>query len=96
MSEYLPIAMRPVTLSKEDWGEIFYALYTKAHDIRAGEYGEEDEPGDHHNWPAWLERIMNAIGPDGAEAAARGVAACDRTEPARPELAGPRPGNCRS
>jgi len=90
MPENQSSSIRPVTLTEHDWEEIYYALDTKFRAIHRGKYGDEDEPGDHRNWADHLERIMNAVGPDGTEAAARGVEPCYTTEPSSAESQGPR------
>jgi hypothetical protein len=68
---------RPVVLTVDEWIEIYYALDTKVYDIRDGKYDEEDDPEFPNQWAGQLERIMRTIGPDGTEAAARGVEPCD-------------------
>lgn len=88
-----PRSMRPVVLKEEDWTEIYYALYTRVGTLRTGDYGGNDERGDHRNSAESLERIMDAIGPDGTEAAARGVEPSHRFGPASPPPC-PRPPSC--
>lgn len=54
----------PVELSREDWAEIYYALESK---IVSGLAVADPE------WRGYLEAIMEKIGPDGEEAAKKGV-----------------------
>ena len=63
-----------ISLTREDWSEIYYALETKSRVLRQGRYGLEDKPGQDAKWIAHLESVKQAIGPDGAAAAQRGVA----------------------
>jgi hypothetical protein len=63
----------PVALTRDEWIEIFCALDAKVYDLRNGRYEEEDDPGFLNDWADQLERIMKTIGPNGTEAAARGV-----------------------
>lgn len=63
-----------INLTREDWSEIYYALETKSRVLRQGRYGLEDKPGQDGKWIAHLEAVKQAIGPDGAAAARRGVA----------------------
>ncbi len=70
-----------VTLSREDWAEIYYALNTKAGLIENGEYGccEHKETDDEcpercdESWVAHLRAIMDKIGADGTDALTTGV-----------------------
>lgn len=96
MIEDHPVVNRPIGLTETDWQEIYQALNSKVTAIREGQYDDEDEPGFPAEWADWLDRIMDAIGPDGKEAAARGVEPCDMFELARrasAESGGPRPPN---
>ena len=63
-----------IILTREDWCEIYCALETKSLALRQGRYGPEDEPGQDAEWIAHIEAVKQAIGPDGAAAAQRGVA----------------------
>ncbi len=63
-----------ISLTREDWSEIYYALETKSRALRQGRYGPEDEPGQDAAWTAHVEAVKQRIGPDGATAAERGVA----------------------
>jgi hypothetical protein len=62
-----------ISLTLEDWSEIYYALETKSLVLRQGSYGAEDKPGDDAQWLAQIEAIRRKIGPDGATAARKGV-----------------------
>jgi hypothetical protein len=62
-----------ILLTADDWQEIYYALETKRIGIKEGKFGPEDEPGHNKKWIAQLESIEAKIGPDGEEAAKRGV-----------------------
>ena len=63
-----------ISLTREDWSEIYYALETKARALRQGKYGPEDKPGQDTEWIAHIEAVKQRIGPDGNTAAQRGVA----------------------
>jgi hypothetical protein len=63
-----------ISLTREDWCEIYYALEAKSLALREGKYGPEDEPGQDAKWIAHLEAVRDKIGPDGSSAAHRGVA----------------------
>lgn len=63
-----------ISLTQEDWAEIYYALETKSLALRRGEYRPEDRPSQDAEWIAHIEAVKQAIGPDGATAARRGVA----------------------
>ena len=65
--------LEPVTLSREDWAEIYYALDSKRIAVVNGEYGSEIEAGENRRWTAHLDDIIERIGPDGEDAAANGV-----------------------
>jgi len=62
-----------ISLTREDWAEIYYALETKSRALRQGKYGAEDNPGQDAEWIAHIEAVKQAIGPDGAAAAHQGV-----------------------
>ena len=63
-----------ITLTRKDWAEIYYALETKSLALRQGKYRPEDKSRQDAEWIAHLEAVKEAIGPDGATAAQRGVA----------------------
>ena len=65
--------LEPVTLSREDWAEIYYALDSKRLAVKNGEYGPEIEAGETNRWTAHLDGIIEKIGPDGEDAADNGV-----------------------
>ena len=72
---------KPVALTRGDWEEISASLYTKAEALRQGQYRPCLEHGPKCTacdtaWIEHLERISEAIGPDGADAIERGVAPC--------------------
>ena len=54
-----------ISLTPEDWAEIYYALDTKSSLLKQGSYGLDDEPGATAKWIAHLEAIKQKIGPDG-------------------------------
>jgi hypothetical protein len=62
-----------ISLTQEDWAEIYYALETKSLALRQGIYGREDKTGQDAEWIAHIEAVKQTIGPDGAAAARRGV-----------------------
>ena len=62
-----------ISLTREDWSEIYYALETKSLALRQGRYGPEDKPGQDAEWIAHIEAVKQTIGPDGASAAHEGV-----------------------
>lgn len=62
-----------ISLTREDWCEIHYALESKSLALRQGKYGSRDEPGEDAKWIAHLEAVRQKIGPDGATAAYEGV-----------------------
>jgi hypothetical protein len=62
-----------ISLTREDWSEIFYALESKALAVRRGHYGSEEAPGADAKWIAHLNELTEKIGPDGADAAHEGV-----------------------
>jgi hypothetical protein len=72
----------PVTLSKADWVEIYYALDTKIGLIENGDYGDCDHVEAGVDCPercdeSWMEHmriIMSKIGDDGTVALKEGVA----------------------
>ena len=63
-----------ISLTPDDWAEIYYALDTKSSALRQGDYAPEDAPGEDARWIAHLEAIKDKIGHDGADAASEGVA----------------------
>ena len=63
-----------IRLTRKDWAEIYYALETKSLALRQGKYGPEDKARQDAEWIAHIEAVKQAIGPDGATAAQRGVA----------------------
>ena len=63
-----------ISLTREDWSEIYYALESKSLALQQGKYGPEDEPGQDTEWIAHLDAIREKIGPDGNTAAHEGVA----------------------
>ncbi len=63
-----------ISLTREDWSEIYYALEAKLQALRQGKYGPEDEPGQDAQWIAHLDALRAKIGPDGSVAAHEGVA----------------------
>jgi hypothetical protein len=62
-----------ISLTREDWSEIFYALESKSLAVRRGQYGFEDASGVDSEWMAHLDELRQRIGPDGANAAREGV-----------------------
>ena len=66
-----------ITLTWEDWCEIYYALEMKAQALGQGKYAPEDKPGQDAEWIVHIEAVKQAIGPDGAIAAQRGVASSE-------------------
>lgn len=62
-----------ISLTREDWSEIYYALETKSLALRQRKYGPEDGAGQDARWIAHIEAVQETIGPDGATAAHRGV-----------------------
>jgi hypothetical protein len=63
-----------ISLTPEDWAEIYYALETKSSALRRGYSEPEGEPGEDARWIAHLEEIKEKIGSDGIDAASEGVA----------------------
>jgi hypothetical protein len=63
-----------ISLTREDWSEIYYALEAKSLALRQGKYGPEDEPGQDAKWIAHIDAIREKIGADGTSAAHDGVA----------------------
>ncbi len=55
----------PIKLSLAEWSEIYYALDTKAMQLRNGDFGESDEDCDVDAWADHLDRIAETIGEDG-------------------------------
>jgi hypothetical protein len=79
-----------VALTSDEWIEIFCALDDKVYDIRNGRYEEgEDDREFLNEWADQLERITETIGPNGKEAAARGVEPCDMPKRSNAESPGP-------
>jgi hypothetical protein len=62
-----------ISLTREDWSEIFYALESKSLAVRQGQYGSEDASGADAKWMSHLDELRQRIGPDGAKAAHEGV-----------------------
>jgi hypothetical protein len=62
-----------ISLTREDWSEIFYALESKALAVRRGHYGSEEATDADAKWIAHLDELRQMIGPDGAKAACEGV-----------------------
>jgi hypothetical protein len=62
-----------ISLTREDWAEIYYALETKSVALRQGKFAPEDKPGQDGEWIAHIEAVKQTIGPDGATAAEQGV-----------------------
>ena len=56
-----------ITLTTEEWAEVYYALESKKKAIRIGVLGP-DRP-----WEEQVQAIMDRIGPDGETAASEGV-----------------------
>ncbi len=63
-----------ISLTREDWAEIYYALETKSLALRQGKYGRDDNARNGAEWIAHIEAVKQMIGPDGNNAAERGVA----------------------
>jgi hypothetical protein len=63
-----------ITLTREDWAEIYCVLETKSIALHQGRYEPEDIPGEDSRWLAHLDAIKEKIGPDGISAARDGVA----------------------
>ena len=61
-----------VTLTAEDWIEIYYALETKLAVLGSGFY-REDRSDENAAWIKQLNRIKRRIGPDGKFATRRQV-----------------------
>lgn len=61
----------PISLSREDWVEIYYALDSKI--IHIGEYNQVKK--EQTRWAKHLKRIIDKIGPEGDIASASGVEA---------------------
>jgi hypothetical protein len=62
-----------ISLTREDWSEIYYALETKSLALRQGKYEPEGELGQDAEWISHIEAVKEKIGPDGATAALEGV-----------------------
>ncbi len=56
---------KPIKLSLKEWSEIFYALDSKAMQLRNGDFGDSDDDCDVYVWASQLEAIMKKIGEDG-------------------------------
>jgi hypothetical protein len=56
---------KPPKLSLAEWSEIYYALESKAMQLRNGDYGESDDDCDVDVWACQLEAIAEKIGEDG-------------------------------
>ena len=54
-----------ISLSKEDWAKIYYALQCKKEGIEKGEYSGGVMDSTDEQWAAQLKPIMEKIGPDG-------------------------------
>lgn len=65
-----------ISLTRNDWYEIFYALELKKRALKEGRYGQEVQADDDAKWVADLRAIIRKIGPDGATAARDGVKRC--------------------
>ena len=61
-----------ISLTREDWSEIFYALESKVLAVRQGRYCFEDAADADAKWIAHLDELRQRIGPDGAKAAHEG------------------------
>ncbi|MGH7931584.1 MAG: hypothetical protein ACREQN_00305 [Candidatus Binataceae bacterium] len=62
-----------ISLTREDWSEIYYALETVSLALRQSKYGPEDQPGQEAKWISDIEAIRRRIGADGVTAAREGV-----------------------
>jgi hypothetical protein len=62
-----------ISLRREDWCEIYYALELKSRTLRNGHFGTEDYNGQDADWITQLDAIIEKIGPDGRLAARHGV-----------------------
>ncbi|MBF6568539.1 MAG: hypothetical protein IVW54_06655 [Candidatus Binataceae bacterium] len=62
-----------ISLTREDWAEIYYALEMKLLALRQGKYGPEDRPTQDAEWIAHIEALKQMIGPDGVNAAQEGI-----------------------
>jgi hypothetical protein len=62
-----------ISLTAEDWAEIYYALESKSRALREGRYAPEDAPGADRRWVAHLDAISRKIGIDGTTAARHGT-----------------------
>ena len=67
-----------ISLTREDWSEIFYALESKALAVRRGHYGAEEASGADAKWIAHLDELGRKIGPGWRECRARGRPADER------------------
>ena len=50
-----------ISLTKEQWAEIYYALDTKAHLIKDGFFGPEEKRGQNKRWIEDMKEIMTTI-----------------------------------
>lgn len=55
------MASASISLTKEQWGEIYYALDTKARLIKDGFYGPEEKRGANKRWIEDIQEIMTRI-----------------------------------
>jgi hypothetical protein len=62
-----------ITLTAEDWAEIYYALESKSRALREGRYAPEDAPSTDRRWVVHLDAISRKIGIDGTNAARHGT-----------------------
>ena len=62
-----------ISLTREEWCEIYYAIELKSRAIRKGKYGTEDHRGQDADWVTHLDLIIKKIGPDGRLAAREGI-----------------------
>ena len=75
--------LKPLTLTKEDWEEIYYALKLKIEHVRQDSEAHPDGNEDDVDLPRWhkhLIYIADTIGPDGHDAAIRGVIGSHKIE----------------
>lgn len=64
-----------IHLTNAQWTEVYYAVQDKRVRVERGDYGPEEQVGADAAWAGDLLAIETMIGPDGVEAAQRGVAA---------------------
>src|SRR5258707_15797253 len=60
-----------ISLTREDWSEIFYALESKSLAVRQGQYGSEDASGADAKWIGHLDELREKIGPTARRPQAR-------------------------